>query len=100
MPEEIKAADGRKAPESISYYAHEEEVFRMERNSKRLFAALIVAVVLVFASNCIWLYCWMQYDYVSDTVTVDSRQSGNANYIGQNGEIYNGTDKGTQNNKD
>lgn len=59
-----------------------------ERMVKRLWIALIIAVVLVFASNAAWLYAWMQYDYVSyEAVTSDG---GDANIIGNDGDIYNG----------
>ena len=44
---------------------------RHERTIKRLILALIIAIALIFASNAIWLYAWMQYDYSSDTVTVE-----------------------------
>lgn len=61
-----------------------------ERNIKRLWIALIVAIVLIFATNMIWLYEWMAYDYVStETVTIDGAD-GIANYIGNDGDIYNG----------
>ena len=63
-----------------------------ERTTKRLWIALIIAICMLFASNGIWLYCWMQYDYSSEEiVTVDSKD-GVANYIGNNGDITNGKD--------
>jgi predicted negative regulator of RcsB-dependent stress response len=55
----------RKAPETISFYEHEEEVFRMERHCKRLYIALIVTIVLLFASNMGWLVYQSLYDTVS-----------------------------------
>ena len=59
-----------------------------ERMVKRLWIALIITVVLMFASNAAWLYAWMQYDYVSyEAVTSDG---GDANIIGNDGDIYNG----------
>ena len=51
---------------------------------------LAIAVVLLFATNAAWLYVWNQYDYESEVVTVDSEDGGNANYIGNNGDINNG----------
>lgn len=59
-----------------------------ERMVKRLWIALIITVVLMFASNAAWLYAWMQYDYMSyEAVTSDG---GDANIIGNDGDIYNG----------
>jgi hypothetical protein len=73
---------------SVPFAAHEAEVSRQERQIKRMWIALIVAVALIFASNAIWLYAWMQYDYESYEITADG--DSNANYIGQDGNIYNG----------
>lgn len=73
---------------TVPYVVHEATVARQERQNKRMWIALIVAVALIFASNAIWLYAWMQYDYESYEITADG--DSNANYIGQDGNIYNG----------
>ena len=54
--------------------------------------ALIFAVCLLFASNAVWLYAWYQYDYSSEEIIVeqDAQDGGNANYIGNDGDIVNG----------
>jgi hypothetical protein len=75
---------------TIPYIAHQSAAARQERQIRRMWIALIVAVALVFASNAIWLYAWMQYDYSSEEIIVDAEDNGNANYIGQDGNIYNG----------
>lgn len=76
---------------SIPYIVYEGAQARNERATKRLAIALIVAVLLMFASNAIWLYCWMQYDYTAESVQVDA-MDGIANYIGERGNINLGTD--------
>lgn len=73
---------------NVPYVVHEATVARQERQIKRMWIALIVAVSLIFVSNAIWLYAWMQYDYESYEITADG--DSNANYIGQDGNIYNG----------
>ena len=73
---------------TVPYVVHEATVARQERQIKRMWIALIVAVALAFASNAIWLWAWMQYDYESYEITADG--DSNANYIGQDGNIYNG----------
>ena len=83
--------DNNNTPETISYYAHEAEVMRQEAGKKKLWIVLIIAIVLIFASNMAWLWVFNQYDYES-TVTVDSKDGGNANYLGGNGDIVNGED--------
>lgn len=76
------------APENVPYIVHETEMARAERHTKRIWIALIVSVLLLFASNAAWIYAWMQYDYVScEAVTSDG---GDANIIGNDGDIYNG----------
>lgn len=82
---------------SIPYFAHEGMMARNERLIKKLIIALIVTIGLVFASNALWLYAWMRYDYMSTETTsskeveVDAKD-GIANYIGNDGDITNGTD--------
>lgn len=79
----------RKAPENISYYEHEEEVFRMERHCKRLFIALILAIVLIFASNGVWLLYESLYDTIS--YAQDGQGINNIN-TGTQGDVVDGTE--------
>ena len=76
---------------SIPYYAHESMMARNERLIKKLIIALIVTIGLVFASNALWLYSWMQYDYAGEEESVEvNGTDGVANYIGNDGDISNG----------
>ena len=80
----------------VPYAAYEGLEVRHERTVKRLIIAIIVTVILMFASNMAWLYAWQSYDYESEeivTVQQDTKDGGNANYVGGNGEISNGTPK-------
>lgn len=80
--------------EPVPYIVYEGEQVRTERNVKRLIIALVVAILLIFASNVIWLYAWMQFDYVGEvthTIDVDA-EDGVANYVGRDGDIVNGKD--------
>lgn len=76
------------AKDLVPYIVHEGTVVRMERQIKRLWIALIVAIVAIFACNIAYLWYLNQYDFVS--YEVSSSDGGNANYIGQDGDIYNG----------
>ena len=80
----------------IPYIAHESAMARNERHIKRLILDLVLTVVLLFASNCVWLVYLYQYAFGSEDymVKVDTGEGGNANYIGESGEIYNGTSEG------
>ncbi len=77
----------KKEPESIPYVVHEAAMNRAERHIKRTWIALIVAVALIFLSNMAWLYAWTRYDYESYEVSADG--DGIANYIGNDGDIFN-----------
>lgn len=78
---------------AVPYFVYEGEQSRNERNIRRLIAALIIAVTLIFASNMAWLIAWNQYDYLSVDI---ENSNGNANYIGNDGDIINGTDPSPQ----
>ena len=69
-----------------------------ERMVKRLWIALIICICLIFASNACWIYAWMQYDYSSEKTIVDVNgdDGGNANYIGNDGDIVNGESDRTE----
>ena len=73
---------------TVPYVAHQSAAARQERQIRRMWIALIVAIALIFSSNAIWLYAWMQYDYESYEATTDN--GGDANIIGNDGDIYNG----------
>lgn len=79
----------KSAPENVPYIVHESSMARMERQIKRLWIALIFSIVFIFASGAIFVYAWLQYDYESYEITSDG--DSNANYIGQDGNIYNGS---------
>lgn len=82
----------------VPYIVYEGTIARFERTIRRLIIVLAVTILLLFASNALWIYEWNQYDY-SD-VTVDSQDGGNANYMGAgaSGVINNG--EGESKNKD
>ena len=80
---------------NVPYIVYESAQTRLERVNKGLVIALIIAIVLIFASNMAWLYAWNQYDYESGETTqidVDSQGGGIANYIGNDRDINNGKD--------
>lgn len=74
---------------TVPYVAHQSAVARQERQIKRMWIALIVAVAMLFASNMGWLI------YESQFVTVSYEQDGdgvnNVN-VGEQGDINNGAE--------
>ena len=81
---------------TVPYIVYEGTMARFERTIKRLIIVIIISVVTLFASNMAWLYVFSFYDLVSEEVTVDSQDGGNANYIGASGIINNAEDSGSK----
>lgn len=80
-----------KEPAPVSYFVFEGEQVRHERILKRLIAVIIICICLIFASNAIWLYAWMQYDYSSQEITYTQDGRG-INIIGNENEVENGAE--------
>ena len=80
----------------VPYVVHEATVALQERQIKRMWIALIVAIALMFFTNMIWVGVFSSYDYSSEEIIVDAEDNGNANYIGQDGNIYNGEDNSAE----
>lgn len=77
------------APENVPYIVHESSMARMERQIKRLWIALIVAVCLLFASNAGWMIYESQFDAIS--YEQDGEGINNVN-IGEQGDLINGAE--------
>ena len=67
---------------SVPYIVYESEAARHERTVKRLIVALIVAICLIVGSNMAWLWVWNQYDFSSESYTLETTDDGNNNLIG------------------
>lgn len=77
----------------MSRIAFERMQSKDERNDKWRNLTIIILIVLLVATNAMWLWAWNQYDYVDTeeySVDLDADDGGNANYIGNDGDIYNG----------
>lgn len=73
------------------YEAHEA---RHEREKKRLWMVILVLIAALLATNIAWVIYESQFEDVITTeeIIVDAEDNGNANYIGQDGNIYYGED--------
>lgn len=83
----------------VPYIVHEAAQARSERTIKRLVIALVIAVILIFTTNCIWLCYISQYDFSSKEITLGTDGNGNTNYIGESGDINNGVHSSSQENE-
>lgn len=87
-------------PITVPYVVYSDRMWHDRWVIKGLVIALIITIVLLFASNAIWLYAWNQYDYsAAETevvTTVDSQGDGIANYTGHDGGVSIGKSDGSQ----
>lgn len=79
----------------VPYIVYESAQVRAERTIKRLTVALIISIFLIFVSHAAWLVFVSQYEFESYDLSTDG--GGNASYIGQGGDINNGTSTSTEN---
>ena len=77
---------------AVPYIVHESSMAREERHIKRLSIALIVCIITLLLTNIGWLAYLSQYEF--EEVEISSEGGGNANYIGEDGNIYNGSYQG------
>lgn len=76
----------------MSRIAFERMQAKDERNDKWRNIIIIILIAALILTNGLWIWHESQYDYVDDySVDVDAGEGGNANYIGRDGDINNGT---------
>lgn len=79
----------------ISYIVFEGEMARAERHIKRLWITVIVLILSIVALCTGFLIYLSQYDVV-ESYQVSTDGGGNANYIGNDGDITNGESNSSQ----
>ena len=57
--------------EPVPFIAHEAALARAERSFKRLWAAIILLIVLLFGSNAGWLYYESQFEETTTTIEAE-----------------------------
>ena len=90
--------ENNKSIKDVPYLVHEGAMVRMERQIKRLWIALIVAIASLLIAILAFLWYPNLYDF--ESYEVSATGNGNANYIGQDGDIYNGLCESTEANKE
>ena len=75
---------------------HEKDQMRLMSIIKSLIAVIVILIVLLVGSNIAWLIYENSFEDVVTTteenILVDAEDNGIANYIGNDGDIYNGED--------
>ena len=102
MPKTCNNCGETKTPTTVPYQVLADFKEMHKSTVKKLWIALIIAWVAVLAVVGVFTYERLQYDYTGtyEEIIVDAEDNGNANYIGQDGNIYNGEDNGTKNNEE
>lgn len=79
-----------KKPDAVPIYVYDDQVVRATRRDMIHWIAHGVMLLVIVFTISIFIWYLNQYDFVSnETVTVDGSE-GVANYIGKDGNIYNG----------
>ena len=73
----------------VPYFVHEGDMERLERANKRQFVIILVLIIALICSNVGWIYYESQFEDEVTTITQDNKDGIN-NYIGNDGDIYNG----------
>ena len=74
---------------SVPYYVAEGMVDRVSRTNKRLWIMCILLIVLLVGTNAMWIWYESQWEVIETEITQENEHGYN-NYIGNNGDIYNG----------
>ena len=77
----------KRPPEPVPYVVHESDMARQERTIKRLWILLLILIVLFVGSNGWWI--WRESQFEDITITQEN-EDGYNNFIGNDGDIYNG----------
>lgn len=89
---------------TVPYIVYESAIDKADRRDKRNIIIIALLIIMLVATNIVWIVVWNSYDYVdtddSYSVDVDADDGGNANYIGNDGDIYNGTSDGNEKDSD
>lgn len=82
----------KKDPPNVPYVVHEGVMSRLERVIKRLWITLIVTIVLLVATNALWIAYESKYECFETTqgVTQDTEEDSNC-FIG--GDYIGDTDR-------
>lgn len=79
-----------KTKADVPYIVYESAMARNERTVKRLVAVIVVLSLVLCATIGGFLWYLSQYDFSGEEIIVDA-YDGHANYIGENGDINNGS---------
>lgn len=74
----------------IPFIAHEQMMVRMERTNHRLWILCIFLIICLIASNVAWIVYESQWEVFEEQTVTQESSDGVNNFIGNDGDIYNG----------
>lgn len=86
----MKCESCKKGTEPVPYIVHESAMARQERTIRRLVCVIVLLIVLLSASVAFTVWRETQFETVS---VEQDNDIGVNNFIGNDGEIYNGEAK-------
>lgn len=75
----------------VSLAVFESALMHLQKANKRLTIIVVIALLLMGCMFGTFIYFFTNFEVSTETVTIDSHQ-GTANYIGNDGDITNGSD--------
>ena len=77
---------------TVPYVAHQSAAARQERQMRRMWIVILVLICALIGTNLAWIIYENSFEEIVTTeeIIIDADDNGNANYIGQDGNIYNG----------
>lgn len=63
----------------------------------KMWVVIILLILLLFGTNAAWIYYESQWEVVETTEITQDNENGYNNYIGNDGDIYNGKTNDSEN---
>ena len=82
-------------PENVPYIVHESSMARMERQTKRLWVAILILIFLLVGTNSAWL--WHESQFSDIVTTIDAEQDGSGVNIVSGGDLDYGAESENNN---
>lgn len=60
---------------SVPFAVYESSADKATKRENKMLVILLISVFLLFVSNMIWLYSWMQFDYSDVSIGADNSQT-------------------------
>ena len=73
--------------EPVPFIVHEGTMARAERTAKRLWITILLLIVLLVGTNAGWIWYESQFE---DIAISQENEDGYNNFIGNDGDIFNG----------